>query len=109
MSNKPLLPWTLETLIAAKGLIPTHRQWCKGDFKSGSRYCLLGACNMAQWGRPMNVMPKPSVTNKLHSAIAHLFPARNTGFVSDFNDHPETKHADVMKVLDYAIKLAKGK
>lgn len=112
------LPSSREILIGAKAVIPTHRQWCKGMLIAGGgrRYCLIGACKLAQFGRICSDDSlKADIRNILMASIRKLFPDRivlasyipRYMLLPEFNDHARTTHADVIKVLDYAIKAVK--
>ena len=40
--------------------------------------------------------------------ICELFPHRHKGTIPSFNDHPETTHEDVLRVLRRARELKQG-
>lgn len=101
---------TREILTRAKATIPTHRQWCKDKMVTDDdhRRCLYGACLMGQYNTCLGVDSlQPRARKLLLTSIAKLFPDRYTDSIAEFNDHLKTRHADVIKVLDHAIKLSK--
>lgn len=97
-----------EQLTAAKTLIADPKHWVKGEIArndDGERvepddakavcFCSLGAlCR---------------VTNDIHPAVSLLcrhMPERFAGFLTGYNDHHSTTHADVMNLFDKAIESA---
>ena len=99
-------------LIAAKALIDTPEKWQKGDYGSVEDcMCALGACRAAIYGTT-EFLPRGDWRgdeNGLAEALRAALPERwsqSFSGVSDFNDAPETTHADVMALFDRAIAAA---
>ena len=75
-------------------LLSDERRWCKNHLRTpDGRYCLLGAMEAAdatiELERPV-LLAIEQVTG------------RNYWWIQNFNDHPLTTHADVVKVLRQA-------
>ena len=97
-------------LIAAKALIDTPEKWRKGDYGSlGNCMCALGACRAAIYGTTEHLRGRywRGDENGLAEALRAALPDPwSFSGVSDFNDAPETTHADVMALFDRAIAAA---
>lgn len=92
-----------DDLIAAKALIDTPSRWFKGNYVSvAGCMCALGACRQQMYGSPFGGMGD---TNPLAQALANALPSGRWS-VSDYNDDPETTHADIMALFDRAIAAA---
>ncbi len=78
-------------------LLATPEKWCKAQFKTpDGRYCIRGAINAvegADFLRPIMLRAIREVTGKRHLRIEM------------FNDHPYTRHAQVLQVLTRARYL----
>lgn len=88
-------------LIAARALIDTPEKWMKGSYHSQSTGCLcaLGALGVAAHG---DAYDWEYVDAK--ALLSVLRPDDEDWLiVVDFNDHPDTTHADVMAWFDRAI------
>ena len=95
-----------ENLIAAKALIDTPEKWFKGEYESDNGcLCALGAVARA-------VCPKIDFDeDKIglypeDGALAEALPfdwPKEVNEIPDFNDAPETTHADIMALFDRAI------
>lgn len=92
-----------DDLIAARALIDTPENWLRDAPENGNRFCALGAC----WHI---VEDHETTLGKLGLAITKALPS---SFVPDgsaklavaqFNDAPETTHADIMALFDRAIE-----
>lgn len=108
-----------EQLRAAKALIDTPERWTKGKNARGVHggvtdptgkdavcRCSNGAivCSTQRWNS--------SLGRKLDAAVPKAFSGyAENGFAARFvqyNDHPDTTHADIMKLFDDAIALAEA-
>lgn len=100
---------TAETLAAAKALVDTPTKWTQGAYARRSDrqpwssghsdatcFCVLGAVSRV---RPV----EPQICRLLRAALPSHFT-----IISNFNDHPETRHTDVMALFDRAIALAEA-
>ena len=119
----------LKTLIAARKLIENPNQWIKGaiartargyecEAESGTArcFCAIGAVRRARHdltGTPFGSYP---TVNRLRDAVQLENPNRiegeseclNTMTVADYNDRPQTTHADVLALYDRAIAATKA-
>jgi hypothetical protein len=89
-----------EQLQAAKELIKDPGNWIKGQFRdlANKKFCMIGSLHQAA--------PTESI-GKSMDFLSLVIPEKKIHCIPDFNDHPDTAHADVMKVFDDAIVLAK--
>lgn len=97
-------------LIAAKALIADPGKWIKNGYERDGCYCALGACRKALWGE---VWPRKNTGfssgdfNPLAAALRDALMARHEPpSIVDFNDGPNTTHADVIRLFDDAIAAA---
>ena len=75
--------------------------WCHDGPINGDALCIVATVGWATEPYARN-----SVLHVINAASSELFPARTTrGFAHNFNDHPDTTHADVMRVLHRARAL----
>lgn len=89
----------VDDLKAAKALIDTPEKWVKGTYEKDGCRCLLGALidsthDFGSYGAAQRAVAGQFSDPKLH--------------IADFNDLPATTHADVLSVLDRAIKAAEA-
>lgn len=109
---------TQEILIKTKELIQDPKHWIKrGYFSNDNCYCLVGAINMAVLGVPMTIMSEDASKRYILREAQCILAATiyeseenvavPEGLLLNFNDNSETIHADVMNVLDKAIKKSK--
>lgn len=88
-----------DDLIAAKAVIDTPEKWGKGLTRNNP--CSLEAC----W---YVASPRERVRrDDMREALRSVIPDGYEG-VADFNDSPETTHADVMSMFDRAISAAES-
>ena len=75
-------------------LLSDPRRWCKGKFRTpDGRRCIVGAL--------MDVDAEVELEAPILLAIKQV-TACNYWWIQNFNDHPLTTHADVVKVLRQA-------
>jgi hypothetical protein len=78
-------------------LLATPNQWCKAQFKTrDGRYCIRGAIMAvegADFLKPIMLQAVREVTGERYLRI------------ESFNDHPYTRHAQVLRVLMRARQL----
>ena len=118
----PNNPETLVLLIAGQQLLKDLSGWCKGSMKQGQSYCINGA--LYEVGTPNYQMPDDYVSDDplyyrrdlnrgqipepfwfLRKALKQGPDFSNIGL---FNDHPETTHHQVLKLLKSAIELVES-
>ncbi len=103
-------------LKKARKILGTPEKWGKGEFepKQGT-YCVLGACRKAagestdSWGFATTDY---EISPILERCVQSLHPRLAKNYKEDitqFNDRRATKHADIIAVLDCAIKCASEK
>jgi hypothetical protein len=103
-----------EDLIAARALISTPERWIKQAFvvldtrTNTECYCLDGAIQQVCGTLQKCVDDELFVRrNRCAGLIYKVLDARGVTYgIWEFNDRPETEHADVLAVLDAAIELA---
>lgn len=92
-----------ENLIAAKALIDTPEKWGKGDYEtSPGCYCVLGAIAAATGHDPEEPWLDLPLTIRKQLKLAMMDDAADMD-LCDYNDHPDTTHADIMALFDRAI------
>lgn len=92
----------IENLKAAKALIDTPEKWGKGDDVSNRRLCTMLACSSISLG-------PTGAFDQMRAALLEALPphaSRSVPQVVNFNDHPDTTHADIMALFDRAITAA---
>lgn len=107
-----------DDLIAAKALIDTPEKWGKGlaSFPARPTSKVDRLCAAAACARVADAGPAGGYT-RMHKALTGALPepflrakAGRDFAVSAplplFNDHPDTTHADVMRLFDRAIEKA---
>ena len=106
-----------EILTEARELLSDPARWCKGglafradgvacDARGGDavRWCALGAMHRAA-GDEERDQRTPSFA-AAWEATNSAAGARGFWLISDFNNAPETEHADIMAFFDEAIAAA---
>lgn len=91
----------LELLRATRNVIPTPRYWSHADEDDDhGGHCLIGAVKaVSAYG------DRRAVHQAILDAIKQLYPERyGPSHIPSFNDHPKTRHRDVLRVLDAAIE-----
>ena len=74
-------------------LLSDERRWCKRQLRSpDGRYCIVGAMRAADAVAEL----KAPILLAIEQVTGHVCR------IEDFNDHPTTRHALVMKVLHQA-------
>lgn len=100
----------LKVLVAARELLSDEKRWTRYDLahdvdgvEIGPRsenavcWCVMGAVHKFSPGVAPGV---GGALNLVHNAVG--------GPIPEFNDDPETTHADVLRVLDVAIEKAQS-
>ena len=98
----------MNRLETARATLTGPGKWTKDQFHTpkGVRHCLIGAMfgQLAGTGYDTDATPEVSI---LVEVITDQYPertwGRNTGAIIMFNDHRDTKFADVDRVLDKAV------
>jgi hypothetical protein len=114
MSLKPIT-----VLRRARKLIADRNAWIKGSFigkrKGAQCYCALGALATGAGvkvanGKTLSNADSGCLPTEYYVAHQLLRKAIGDGFqwVPSFNDDNRTQHADVLKMFDKAIELAKA-
>lgn len=100
-----------DDLIAAKALIDTPEKWRKDDSDDYDGCCAIVAANRVSGSRRYDP-DNPRQSRMWQAFYAELPEAyrQSSGasgaFIGDFNDHPDTTHADIMALFDRAIEAA---
>lgn len=103
----------IEILRAAKELLSDETKWTKEHFavdanghgtlepwsEDSCQWCLWGATAKVNGGYPFE-------TDEYVDAVVREISGGEFTAASQFNDHPDTTHADVLRVLDLAIERA---
>lgn len=93
-----------EIFVATRKLLGSKKHWIKGVAHDGSDgYCLMGSLAKIAKGNPNKVVPA-DIEQRIVDCVMARFPDRLGFGVSNFNDDDRTKHKDVLKVLDCAIR-----
>jgi hypothetical protein len=102
----------VEFLQAVRDVIPTPRRWTKRKQESfdGQRHCIIGAIYVVarDHGRTdlqRTILEQPlakQAVAAVREAIKQLYRDRADA-IAYFNDHRQTQHRDVLRVLDTAI------
>ena len=83
-----------ENLVAARALIDTPEKWGKGDGRKCM--CAVDACFAVYDAQAAYALDNATPAG-FGGGKAKLRPA------ADFNDHPDTTHADILALFDRAI------
>lgn len=107
---------TADILRAAKAHISEPENWFQGEYFKGSLIdpdtscaCALGAVRVANWSAHaihsvfVDIHDDTPAAHTLHSVLPDGFFT-----VNDFNDDPNTTHADIMALFDRAIAAAEA-
>lgn len=95
----------LETLIRARALIEDPKNWSRKvpQAPTIAPYCAMTACLTAA-GYSQGYLP--SSYPKSLWRLAAALPTAEIGIcmsIANFNDHPDTSHADILALFDRAI------
>lgn len=90
----------LDVLTRARALIEDPRDWCHGAPVSSveAPYCAMTACYAGS--REQYAPAYAAAVLRLSAGIKN---SSRRMAVADFNDHPDTTHADVLALYDRAI------
>lgn len=101
---------TKQTLIKARGLIDEPSKWHKGQFavNSNGKPTMPKAEDAVCWCAGGATRKFTSDPHKWQVGEVALSKFKPSGFNSlfDYNDHPDTTHADIMNLFDKAIEAA---
>lgn len=111
----------LELLKGVRKHLSNPENWYKGGYAPGGCVnipkgcvCLLGAANYVadpdrNYSRDgTNYAAETILDRGLVGCVPAAFERDGFVRVASFNDHPDTTHADILKVLDCAIAKAEG-
>jgi hypothetical protein len=96
-----------DNLIAARALIDTPDKWTQNEYTGfnsalGAQcYCTTGALARVYGKEPS---PQSCETGPEYRALRMCLPDGPWFGVVEFNDHPDTTHADIMALFDRAIE-----
>lgn len=102
----------IKDLTAMRELLAVPERWTKGVFargKSGKpvmadgRAAVCWSVGGAFW-RVVRKQTKKEVFDALRATLLPDF-----GTIYDYNDHPDTTHADILAWIDRAIEWARGR
>lgn len=107
----------LDTLRKARELISEPMHWTKGQaivtiFRrevphystEAFAYCAIGALEVAYYH--LNGKGKTGDFGEARAALRDQLPEGSEGSIAVFNDHKDTKHADILALFDRAIAQA---
>ena len=102
------MPTVKENLVAAKALIDTPEKWLKGALTTGDGtcFCAMGAVGAAGGYNLLSNDTNPELAALIDSIPADFQLQGGRHQLVEFNDHPDTTHADVMALFDRAIAAA---
>ncbi len=103
MSNK-----VQNLLIAARWLISDKSRWTKGasakDKEGNSDYpWSTDACKFCSFGAVGAFNADPSIVEAAKKSLNKFFDKEKYTYFISFNDHPKTKHEEVLEAFDRAI------
>lgn len=93
-----------ENLIAARALIDTPEKWAQGEDLAQGGLCAALACSAVSHGPTNDFDAMRSALIGVMPGSSHSGPMK----LVNFNDHPDTTHADVMALFDRAIAAAEA-
>jgi hypothetical protein len=91
----------VNVLQAAKGLISNSKDWIKGDFMVGGKYCAMGAIYAIE-----DVNETETCADKFLRDALEIRLGMGNRMVAAYNDAPERTHEEIMSLYDQAIVLA---
>lgn len=84
-------------LMETKKLIDSPEKWIKGAYKKNGCYCIIGAIHEV-------IGYSEETFEEAYNMVMDVVVSKGFSCVPNFNDAPETTHADVMNVLDLAME-----
>ena len=101
---------TSEKLKLVRDFLEKPENWIKGSYTKGNACWLVGAMmeripQTETYGEEADIVS--NVIKQLAAQRPEAKQYNHRGMVTGFNDDPLTTHADVLEVLDIAIKDAK--
>lgn len=107
MMNEKLI----ENLKAAKALIDTPDKWIKNDSTHTDCRCAALACSKIARKGDLVVQDIDRMWAALHAELPVDWQTGDGEYgvaIGNFNDHPDTTHADIMALFDRAIAAAEA-
>ena len=106
---------TIDVLKATRALIDTPEKWTKGAYARDARGRVVGwldpgascFCVQGAFHKALGHLGDSSF-EVWHERVSDAFPAHFNS-VQEYNDHPDTTHADIMAVFDRAIAAEEAK
>lgn len=100
-----------DNLIAAKTLIDTPEKWLKGALSDSQEtcFCAMGALGHSGGFGLVSSDENPEMASLIANIPSHFSKIGSKHRLAEFNDHPDTSHADIMALFDRAIMKAEGK
>lgn len=96
-------PMKASTILQrAQKLIDSPSKWVQKKFADGGRFCAVEACN-----RVAPEQDRPTARSVWSPLLGGRSAALGGLGIMHFNDAPDTTHADVMMLFDFAILAAK--
>lgn len=107
MTNKP--PTAKQILRNARRYLDNPEHWRKGGYgRVDGAVCMAGALNRAaSRGRTVDYVHPPARTELIRAR--NLLDTVISLPATEFNDHPETTHKDVLAAFDKALEATNGK
>lgn len=99
----------LDGLLRARSILSDERRWLRGHLEANGLVCLTGAvklgtaCDMGHWTELAIQTVEHLELELALSPWRSRSPVRYC-CVPDFNDHPDTTHADVLALIDAAVE-----
>ncbi len=79
-------------------MLESPYRWCKGAFKQGQSYCLVGAVSLVATGNPYSVARGHRAPEAAYKVLRKLDVAAGLP-TTLFNDAASTTHADILALL----------
>lgn len=101
----PVIDEVGQIILKARELLSDPKRWCKDEYIScGERisYCTIGAIKTVSG--QINVFASCNPTAEAARDRVECFLPDQFNSVHEYNDHPDTTHADVLALLDRAAK-----
>lgn len=102
MTGLQKIDLTLDVLLRMRERLSNPDNWCQKDLGRGERRCLVGTIDAV-----MHIEPEqrqPFAQHEDWEAVYKLLHQLSDGEVATFNDAKDTRHEDVLALLDLAIE-----